>query len=661
MMKRLAPAICFCALAVTADAAGPFDHASFLKSVRVPADFTMELVAAEPAIRFPMFACFDDKGRLHVAESSGRDLYAGLKNLTRDCRVSRLEDADGDGRFEKSVVFAEGVTFPMGLAWREGRLYLADPPELVALTDSDGDGRADRREVILSGFGHTDNGSLHGLTFGPDGRLYFTMGEPDGWKLPRGDGTFLEGRNGALFRCRPDGLGVEIISRGFENLVEVEFLRSGEIVGTDNWFQRPAGGHRDALVDCAPAGLYPYAPDHGMPLPRTGLTLPPVILLPAVAHSGLTRLRTTGFPAAWRDSLFVAEHNTRKVVRHELRRDGSMFAATVHEFVSGEHPDFHPADVLEAADGSLLIVDTGSWYVEHCPTGRIRDSRAPGGIYRARWTKAREVKAAPEEPRFAAVWSLHGEELRARLNDADSNMVCAVARALAWREERLAGDALAGLLTATNAPVRRAAAEALAQCGSRAHAPSLAAALAKAPDDFERHACIAALLALADEPFVRRLLARDAPRVHQAALELLDQPPFCSLRFADLVPALEKLQTHATARELLGRHPGWASEAAPWLRSELARPPAVDAEDTALGALLIAFQSEVPVRALLTELLATDAASPVATRAFLLRLLPSLTARAPDPAWLATVPAVRVQRHRAAPRERDHRHPRPPG
>ena len=45
----------------------------------------------------------------------------------------------------------------------------------MALTDTDGDGRADKREVILSGFGHTDNGSLHGLTFGPDGLLYFTM------------------------------------------------------------------------------------------------------------------------------------------------------------------------------------------------------------------------------------------------------------------------------------------------------------------------------------------------------------------------------------------------------------------------------------------------------------------------------------------------------
>ncbi len=110
-----------CVAAIAARAAGQFDYDAFLKSVRVPADFTIELAAGEPAIRFPMFACFDDQGRLYVAESSGKDLYEGLKKLTRDCRVSRLEDCDGDGQFEKSVVFAEGATFPMGLAWRAGR------------------------------------------------------------------------------------------------------------------------------------------------------------------------------------------------------------------------------------------------------------------------------------------------------------------------------------------------------------------------------------------------------------------------------------------------------------------------------------------------------------------------------------------------------------
>src|SRR5687767_5499887 len=168
---------------------------------RVPDGFVIEKVAGEPETVFPMFACFDDRGRLFVAESSGLDLYAEISARTRKCRVRMLEDRDGDGRFETSAVFADQLVFPMGLAWRAGTLYVADPPDVVTFEDADGDGRADRRSVILSGFGHKDNGSLHGLTFGPDGWLCITMGSPDGYKLKRKDGSVLEGESGALIRC----------------------------------------------------------------------------------------------------------------------------------------------------------------------------------------------------------------------------------------------------------------------------------------------------------------------------------------------------------------------------------------------------------------------------------------------------------------------------
>ena len=89
-------------------AATPFDYDTLLKAVRVPPEFTIELAAGEPLIRFPMFACFDDAGHLYVAESSGRDLYAGLKNLSRDCRVSRLEDADAMAASRRRSCFRSG-------------------------------------------------------------------------------------------------------------------------------------------------------------------------------------------------------------------------------------------------------------------------------------------------------------------------------------------------------------------------------------------------------------------------------------------------------------------------------------------------------------------------------------------------------------------------
>src|SRR5829696_5144237 len=83
-------------------------------SARAADGFTIERVAGPDQVRFPMFAAFDDRGRLFVAESSGLDLYKELSALTRKCRVSLLEDRDGDGRFETASVFQDQLVMPMG-------------------------------------------------------------------------------------------------------------------------------------------------------------------------------------------------------------------------------------------------------------------------------------------------------------------------------------------------------------------------------------------------------------------------------------------------------------------------------------------------------------------------------------------------------------------
>src|SRR5262245_40317923 len=68
--------------------------------LQAPPGFAIRRVAGPPAISFPMFATLDNKRRLYVTESSGNDLYAELNDLARNCRVSLLQDRDGDGEYE---------------------------------------------------------------------------------------------------------------------------------------------------------------------------------------------------------------------------------------------------------------------------------------------------------------------------------------------------------------------------------------------------------------------------------------------------------------------------------------------------------------------------------------------------------------------------------
>jgi putative membrane-bound dehydrogenase-like protein len=590
-----------------------------LQEPTVPEGFTISKAAEST---FPMFATFDDRGRLYVTESSGGDLYLELQKQTRGCRIRRFEDKDGDGVFETSTVFAENLTPSMGIAWHQGKLYVADPPDVVVYEDLDDDGKADRRRVILSGFGHSDNGSLHGLLFGPDGLLYMTTGEPDGYSLPGRDGKKLTGRSGALIRCKPDGSNVEIVARGFENLVEVVFLPGGDIIGTCNWYQKPVGGVRDALIHLVDGGLYPYAPDKGTPQPVTGGFLPPLALFPAAALSGLARVESAAFPEAMRGNLFSAQHNTRKVMRHALSRSGSTFTAESFDFVSSDNPDFHPSDVLEAPDGSLLVVDTGAWYVQHCPTGKIRNSRAPGAIYRVRYTGPKPGGKRAEPARIPVGLSL--ELLQKWLPDP------AASRALARLAEPKAAPALVEVLQTGNPAQRLAAAEGLAACGTAESLPAIWQALAGEPDKFLEHALVHAAWRIADPKALQAALKHPHPRVQKAALVLLPQKAELD---ADLVlekagaadPALRQ-----AALEILQKHPAWASAGALLIDRWLGRESLAEEEKTALQALMLAFQTDGKVQTLVGSALEK---APVARRALLLETISRSTLPKLPGAW----------------------------
>ena len=113
------------------------------------------------------------------------------------------------------------------------------------------------------------------------------------------------------------------------------------------------------------------------------------------APSGLMRYRSDAFGREYADNFFSAHFNTHKVQRHVIERDGATFRGRNEDFLVSEDPDFHPTDVLEDADGSLIVLNTGGWFRIGCPTSRIDKPQIKGAIYRIRKKDA----ARPKQPR----------------------------------------------------------------------------------------------------------------------------------------------------------------------------------------------------------------------------------------------------------------------
>jgi glucose/arabinose dehydrogenase len=114
----------------------------------VPAGWEVEKVAGQPLVNYPLFACFDDRGRLYVAEGTGKNVPGTELVDLKLGKITRLEDTDGDGKFDVSTTFADGLVFPQGVLWHDGAVYVASHPAIWRFEDTDGDGRADKQEQL---------------------------------------------------------------------------------------------------------------------------------------------------------------------------------------------------------------------------------------------------------------------------------------------------------------------------------------------------------------------------------------------------------------------------------------------------------------------------------------------------------------------------------
>ena len=363
------------------------------RTLRIPNGFEVELAADPSLVGRPIAVARDEKGRLYVTDSGGMTERAEKQLEAKPHSIRRLEDLDSDGIYDRSSLFADKLMFPEGCLWHNGSLYVAAPPEIWKFTDADDDGHAEKREVWFDGTTLTGCGNdLHGPYLGHDGRLYWCKGAFAEQKHDVANRPQFVTRSSHIFRAKPDGSEIEVVlTGGMDNPVNVAFHSTGERFLSCTFFQNPEAGRRDGLIHAIYGGVYGKKHDSIYEHPMTGDVMPVLNHQGAAAPCGLIAGSDVLFSGTATDNLFACYFNLHKVVRHELISNGPTFDTVDTDFLACDHPDFHPTDVFEDADGSLLIVDTGGWYKVCCPTSQLAKPDVLGGIYRVRRKGAESV------------------------------------------------------------------------------------------------------------------------------------------------------------------------------------------------------------------------------------------------------------------------------
>ena len=360
-----------------------------------------------------------DERRAMLTKHAG-EMAPGYFTAKAD-RVMRLLDRDGDGRADESGEFSgefrdmvdgPAIGVLQGLNGNKD-IYLACSPKVWRLKDVDGDGKAEAREALLDGLGIRTSLSghdLHGLVWGPDGMLYFSMGDR-GYHFTAKDGvTFSSPDTGAAFRCRPDGTGVEMIYHGLRNPQELAFNEYGDLFTVDNNCDQGDGARICYLMEGGETGWHighqalttykAYLKEGGFAQPPHWLAEKlwqpahegqPLWILPPLANftdgpSGLTFTSGLSLPDRYQNSFFICDYKGSPsqcfLWNFKVAPAGAGYTVRdqhlFHAGITNSDADFGP-------DGKLYVLDFGGGWE---PSGK-------GGIYTMEWPEgqARPVVA----------------------------------------------------------------------------------------------------------------------------------------------------------------------------------------------------------------------------------------------------------------------------
>ncbi len=421
-MRNLGLTFCFRVCAALA-AAGSLsaqdparDPANATASLDVADGLEATLFASEPMLLSPSNIDVDHRGRVWVCEVVNYRGHNGKR--PEGDRILILEDTDGDGKADSSIVFYQGrdIDTALGICVLGNRVIVSVSPNVFVFTDDDGDGKADRKEALFTKTGEAQHDhSAHAFVFGPDGMLYWNFGntglavhdasgepvlDPKGRAVNDGGKPY---RQGMVFRCRADGSGFEVLGHNFRNNYEVAPDSFGTLWQSDNdddgnqsvrinyVMENGNFGYTDELTGAGwqeeRTGAHPEVPMRHWRQNDPGV-VPNLLHTGAGSPSGILVYEGELLPEVFRNQMIHCDPGPNVVRAYPVRGDGAGYAAETIDILKGTRdPWFRPSDVATAPDGSLFVADwydpgVGGHAMVDLERGRIFRVAPPGGPYR---------------------------------------------------------------------------------------------------------------------------------------------------------------------------------------------------------------------------------------------------------------------------------------